>query len=158
MDVISALVAYLQPPEAVQPRQSSLYRPPVSSQLLAGLDAPPSNSWGYAPLPQSLATSRELNSPSQHAASWAVCADGHEKACGSLRWRLRPPREPSSRGRLQPCGSHRAGRPFGRPQHGALSPVCPCPSDSCRPFGPPGGCYACRVQRRPLPLYLVRFS
>jgi hypothetical protein len=55
-----------------------------------------------------------------------------------VRWCLQPPRGPSSRGRLQLCGSHRAGRLFGRLQHGASSPVCPCPSDSCRPFGPPG--------------------
>ena len=140
MDVVAPLVAYLQPPVAVHPRQRSFHDPPVSSQLLAGVDAPPSNSRGYAPLPQSqsLATSLGNHNPSQHGACWAVCVVGHE-ACGSVGWRLRPPRGPSSRGRrLQPCGSHRAGCLLGRPQRGAWSPVCPCPSDSLRSFGPPG--------------------
>jgi hypothetical protein len=59
-------------------------------------------------------------------------------AKGSVRWRPRPPRGPSSRGRLQPCGSHIAGRLFGRLQHGASSLVCPCPSDSCRLLAPRG--------------------
>ena len=60
MDVIWALVAYLQPPEAVHPRQSSLHDPSVSAQLLAGFDASSGDAWGYAPLPQSPAASREV--------------------------------------------------------------------------------------------------
>src|SRR5215204_3303666 len=60
MDVVSALVAHLQPPEAVQPRQSPLHYPPVSAQLLPGFDAPPSYPRGYAPLPQGLAASRKV--------------------------------------------------------------------------------------------------
>jgi hypothetical protein len=39
MDVIAPLVAYLQPPVAVHPRQGSFYDPPVAPQLLAGFDA-----------------------------------------------------------------------------------------------------------------------
>src|SRR5829696_9446138 len=60
MDVLSALVAYLQPPEAVHPRQSLFHDPPVSTQLLAGFDAPPGYPRGYAPLPQGPAASREV--------------------------------------------------------------------------------------------------
>src|SRR5215211_5887454 len=60
MDVISARVAHLQPPEAVQPRQSPFHYPPVSPELLAGFDAPPCYPGGYAPLPQGLAASREV--------------------------------------------------------------------------------------------------
>src|SRR3712207_217096 len=60
MDVVASLIAYLQPPVAVHPRQRSFHNPPVSSQLLAGFDATPSYPGGYAPLPQSLAASREV--------------------------------------------------------------------------------------------------
>src|SRR5829696_9339350 len=60
MDAVSALVAHLQSPQAVQPRQSSLHYPPVSAQLLTGFDAPPGYPRGYAPLPQGLAASREV--------------------------------------------------------------------------------------------------
>ena len=41
MDVIATLVANLQPPQAVHPRQSSLHYPPLAPQLLAGVDASP---------------------------------------------------------------------------------------------------------------------
>ena len=51
VDVVSALVAHLQPPEAVHPRKRSLHRPPIPSQLLTGIDAPPSDARFYAPLP-----------------------------------------------------------------------------------------------------------
>ena len=60
MDVIAPLVAHLQPPEAVYPRESSLHYPPVSAQLLTGFDAPPGYPRGYASLPQGLPTSREV--------------------------------------------------------------------------------------------------
>src|SRR5215210_1989773 len=60
MDVISALVAHLQPTVAVHPRQGSFYDPPVSPQLLAGFDASAGYPRGYAPLPQGLAASREV--------------------------------------------------------------------------------------------------
>ena len=60
MDVCSALVAYLQPPEAVHPREGSFHGPPVSSELFAGVDASPCYARGYSPLPQSLAASRKI--------------------------------------------------------------------------------------------------
>jgi hypothetical protein len=60
MDVIAPLVAYLQPPVALHPRQSSFHNPSISSQLLASFDAPPSDTWGYAPLPECFAASREV--------------------------------------------------------------------------------------------------
>ena len=60
MDVVSPLVAYLQPPEAVYPRQCPLHHPPVPAQLLAGADAAPGDARGYASLLESLAASREV--------------------------------------------------------------------------------------------------
>src|SRR3712207_4176493 len=72
-----------------------------------------------------------------------------------IRWHPQPPQGPWSRGRLPPSESPREGCRFGRPQGGASSPICLYPSDSCRSFGPPGGGYARRVQRRPLPVDLV---
>src|SRR5215212_8230740 len=60
MDVVAPLVAHLQPPVAVHPRQCSFHNPPVSPQLLAGFDAPPGDTWGYAPLPECFAASREV--------------------------------------------------------------------------------------------------
>ena len=60
MDVISALVAHLQPSEAVQSRQGSFDGPPVAPQLLTGFDAPPSYPSRYAPLPQGFAASRKV--------------------------------------------------------------------------------------------------
>ena len=60
MDVVSALLAHLQPPEAVQPRKGPFHGPPVAPQLLAGFDAPPGYPRGYAPLPQGLTASREI--------------------------------------------------------------------------------------------------
>jgi hypothetical protein len=60
MDVVAALVAHLEAPVAVHPRQSSFHHPPVSSQLLAGFDASPCYPGGYAPLPERLAASREV--------------------------------------------------------------------------------------------------
>src|SRR3712207_4769156 len=55
MDVVWALVADLQSPEAVHPRQRPLHHPPVPAQLLAGLYAPASDTRGYASLPECLA-------------------------------------------------------------------------------------------------------
>ena len=60
MDVVSALVAYLKPPEAVHPQQSSFHDPPVSPKLLTGFDASAGYPRRYAPLSQSLATPGEL--------------------------------------------------------------------------------------------------
>jgi hypothetical protein len=60
MNVLTPLVAHLQPPEAVQPRQGSFHYPPVSAQLLAGFNASSGYSWGYAPLSERLAASREV--------------------------------------------------------------------------------------------------
>ena len=60
MDVLSALVAYLQAPEAVHPRQCPFHHPPVSAQFLARLDASAGYPGRYAPPPQSLTASREV--------------------------------------------------------------------------------------------------
>ena len=60
MDVIAPLVAHLQPPVAVHPRHGPLHYPPVSTQLLAGLDASPGYARRYAPLSQSFPTSGEV--------------------------------------------------------------------------------------------------
>ena len=60
MDVVASLVAYLQPSVAVHPRERSFHYPPVSSQPLAGFDAPPGYPGGYAPLPERLPASREV--------------------------------------------------------------------------------------------------
>src|SRR3712207_2244443 len=38
----------------------SFDRPPVSSELLAGLDASPCYAWGYAPRPEGLTAPREV--------------------------------------------------------------------------------------------------
>lgn len=92
MDVLSALVAYLQPPEAVHPRQSLFHDPPVSTQLLAGFDAPPGYPRGYAPLPQSPAASREvvglvrvrLHGPLARASTMGL-ADRRDGVYGLLR-------------------------------------------------------------------------
>jgi hypothetical protein len=60
MDVVASLIAHLQTPVVIHPRQRSFHNPPVSSQLLAGLDASPGYPLGYAPFPQSLPTSGEV--------------------------------------------------------------------------------------------------
>ncbi len=104
----------------------------------------------------------------RHAASWdasSVCQDtlsgayavGHG-AFGSERWRPWPPPGPSSRGRWRRSSLPRAGHLCGRPQGGASCPLLPYPSDSGRVFGPLFGREARRVQRCPLPIYLVHFS
>jgi hypothetical protein len=93
----------------------------------------------------------------RRAASRGACVGVHE-ACGSDRWHPPLPPRASSRGRLQPNGSPRAGCLFGRPQHGASSPSFPYLSDSYRSFDPPGGGHTRRVQRSPLPVDLIRFS
>jgi hypothetical protein len=58
--IVASLVAHLQPPVAVHPREGSFHNPPVSPQLLAGFDAPPCYSGGYAPLPERLSATREV--------------------------------------------------------------------------------------------------
>src|SRR5215212_718778 len=60
MDVVSALVAHLQTPVAVQPRKCSLDHPSVSTQPLAGLDTAPGDARGDTPLPERFAASREV--------------------------------------------------------------------------------------------------
>ncbi len=46
VDVGPPLVAHLQPPVTVQPRQSPLHHPTVAAQLLARLKAAPGNARG----------------------------------------------------------------------------------------------------------------
>lgn len=46
VDVGSPLVAHLQPPVAIDPRQRPLHYPPMPSQSLTRLDATPGNAWG----------------------------------------------------------------------------------------------------------------
>jgi hypothetical protein len=60
MDVLSALVAYLQPAEAIEPRERPFCYPPVYAQLLAGFDAPPVDARSGTPLPQCLSASRKV--------------------------------------------------------------------------------------------------
>ena len=60
IDVVASLVAYLKTPEAVYPRQRPLHYPPVPTQLLAGLDAPASDTRGYTSLLERLAASRKV--------------------------------------------------------------------------------------------------
>jgi hypothetical protein len=60
MDVVAPLVAYLQPPVAIDLRQRSFHNPPVSPQLLAGLDAPPCDASFYASLPERLAAAGKV--------------------------------------------------------------------------------------------------
>src|SRR5215212_232449 len=55
MDVVSALVAHLQTPVAVQPRKCSLDHPSVSTQPLARLDTAPGDARGDTPLPERFA-------------------------------------------------------------------------------------------------------
>ena len=92
MDVVASLVAYLQPPVAIDPRQCPLHYPPVSPQLLAGLDASPCYARGYAPLPQGLAASREVVSlvsvqlPRAFARSATGLADGLDGVHGLLQY------------------------------------------------------------------------
>jgi hypothetical protein len=57
---LSARSVPLEAPEAIHPRKHTLHRPSVSAQFLAGFDAPTSDARSYAPLPQGLATSREV--------------------------------------------------------------------------------------------------
>ena len=55
VDVVPPLVADLQPPVAVQPRERPLHHPPVASQPLARFDAAAGDARGYAPLPERFA-------------------------------------------------------------------------------------------------------
>lgn len=56
MHIGSSLVAHLQPPELVQPRQSPFYHPAVPSQALGAVYPFAGNARGDPPLPQCLAT------------------------------------------------------------------------------------------------------
>jgi hypothetical protein len=60
MDVLPPLVANLQPPVAIQPRERPFHYPPVASQPFTRLDAPPGDAWSYAPLPERLAAAGEV--------------------------------------------------------------------------------------------------
>ena len=60
VNVVPPLVADLQTPITVQPRERPLDHPPVPSQPLARFDAAPSDARGYASLPKRLATAREI--------------------------------------------------------------------------------------------------
>jgi hypothetical protein len=52
MDIRPSLIAHRKPAIPAKPRQCSLHYPPVPPQSLAGFDAPPSDAWGYASLPE----------------------------------------------------------------------------------------------------------
>src|SRR5215218_7372279 len=60
MYVVPPLVAHLQPPGAIEPRERPFHNPPVASQPLAGFDAPSGYPRGYAPLPERLAAAGEV--------------------------------------------------------------------------------------------------
>src|SRR5688500_14651837 len=47
MDVVASLIAYLQPPEAIDPRERPFDYPLVPPQLLTGLDATSGDTRGY---------------------------------------------------------------------------------------------------------------
>ena len=46
MEISPPVVANLQPPKAIDPRQRSLHHPPVPPLPLAGLNAPPGDAGG----------------------------------------------------------------------------------------------------------------
>ena len=58
MDVVAPLVAHLQPPKAVRPRQRPFHHPTMPSQPLAGLNTAPGDARGYTPLTKRLAAAR----------------------------------------------------------------------------------------------------
>src|SRR5215218_3017038 len=60
VDVIAPLVAHRQPAVAIQPRERTLHHPPVSSELLAGVDPTAGDARGYAPLPERLPAAGEI--------------------------------------------------------------------------------------------------
>src|SRR5215210_80647 len=160
VDIISPLVAHLEAPIAVQPRQRPLHHPPVPAQPLARVDTPPSD----ARLDPSLSQGRPLGSgrspsPCQRAVSRGTCAAcrADPAARGSAGSRPSSPPASSSRGRWPLTALPPAGCRLGLPQDGALSPACPYPSDSAQPFRPPGGWHRRRVQGRARPVDLVRF-
>ncbi len=136
VDIGPPLVAYLRPPVAVQPRQRPLHHPPVPAQPFAGLDAAPGDARGYAPLSESLSAPGKvvalirvqlLRALARAAKGLADRRDGVHGLLQCLGvvdvWR---------------CESPPAGCLLGRPQHGASSLTCLCPSGSGRSFGPPG--------------------
>ena len=71
MDVVPPLIAHLEAPKAVQPRQSALYHPPVPAQPFARLDPTPGDAGGYAPLPQGLAAPGEVVALTRVQLLWA---------------------------------------------------------------------------------------
>jgi hypothetical protein len=85
MDVVSTLVAHFQPPEAVDPRERSFHRPPVSAQFLARVDAPPRYARGYASLSQRLAASGEVLGLVSMELLGGVSSADHGEACESVR-------------------------------------------------------------------------
>ena len=60
MDVISSLIANLQPTMAIEPGQCPLHHPAVAPEALAGVDAPPGNARSDASLSQGLPTAGEV--------------------------------------------------------------------------------------------------
>ena len=60
MNVVLPLVADLQPPKTVEPRQCPLHYTPMPAQSLAGLDAAPSDAGGYASLPERFPATSEV--------------------------------------------------------------------------------------------------
>jgi hypothetical protein len=60
MDVISPLIANLQPTVAIEPGQCPLHHPAVAPEALAGVDPPSGNARRDAPLAQGLPTTGEV--------------------------------------------------------------------------------------------------
>jgi hypothetical protein len=60
VDIRPSLIAHRQPAIPAQPRQRTLYNPPVPPQSLARVDSASGDAWGYASLPQGLSATREV--------------------------------------------------------------------------------------------------
>ena len=60
MNIVALLVAHCQPTILAQPRQRTLYHPPVLSQILAAVDPTAGGALCYSPLPQGLAAAGEV--------------------------------------------------------------------------------------------------
>ncbi len=157
MDVFAPLVAHLEAPVAVQPRDRVVRSSTHLCRPSRSLESTPRRAMRLlmALFLSAFRHSGRNRSPCRRAASSGACAGG--QACpaaarGSAGSRPRPPRASSSRGRWPPIAPPRAGRPLGRPQGGgASSPVCRDPSGWGRPFRPPGAGTTPPSRARPAP-------
>jgi hypothetical protein len=136
IDVVASLVAYLKTPEAVYPRQRPLHYPPVPTQLLAGLDAPASDTRGYTSLLERLAASRKVVALVGVQLLWALT-----RSATALS-----DRRDGVHGLLQYIGvldvgrrvDHRERDPLPVDHNMALRARFTLPSGSLRSFGPRG--------------------